>query len=116
MKPWRRWQDWLNVVMGLWLVLAPWVLGYSTSATSVWNARIVGIIIILIALWAMATPDTLNIEWLNVVAGAYLLISSFWMDRGMTVAFTNHLIVGLAVGILAYWARSATEDLRSKAG
>ncbi len=37
-----EWQDWLNGILGLWLVVAPWVLGFSGMAAAVWDHVIVG--------------------------------------------------------------------------
>lgn len=39
----QKWEEWTNLVIGAWLVVAPWVLGFSGAATAMWNAVIVGI-------------------------------------------------------------------------
>jgi SPW repeat len=44
--------DWLNAVLGLWLIAAPFVLGYSGVAVALWNDIVVGIIIAVLGAWA----------------------------------------------------------------
>jgi hypothetical protein len=34
----QKWEEWPNLVMGAWLVVAPWVLGFSGVASAKWNA------------------------------------------------------------------------------
>jgi hypothetical protein len=49
-----RGASWVNFVLGIWLVIAPWALGY-TSAASRWNDFSVGwVVLILAAISGMA--------------------------------------------------------------
>jgi len=41
---------WLNVLAGVWLILAPFVLGFSNSASALWNSVIVGAVVIIFSL------------------------------------------------------------------
>jgi hypothetical protein len=41
----RRWEEWLNAVIGLWLIVAPFVLGFSSVLGATWNHVIVGVLI-----------------------------------------------------------------------
>lgn len=47
----QQWEEWTNVVVGLWVAVSPWVLGFTglTAATS--NAVIVGILAVCLAGW-----------------------------------------------------------------
>lgn len=47
--------DWINVVLGVWLIVAPFVLGYSVVAAALWNDIIVGIVVVVLAGWAALT-------------------------------------------------------------
>jgi hypothetical protein len=44
--------DWINAILGLWLLASPFVLGYSATRIIVWNDAIVGIVILVLAGWA----------------------------------------------------------------
>jgi len=107
MKPWSRWQDWTNVVLGLWVFAAPWVLGYSQVAGAAWDDWIVGLVVLLLGIWALAVPASSGVEWTNAVAGLWLFIAGFWLDKGVAAAITNDLVAGALVAVLAAWAALA---------
>jgi hypothetical protein len=44
--------DWVNAALGLWLILSPFILGYSTTVVATWNDVIVGVVVLMLALWA----------------------------------------------------------------
>ena len=50
--------DWINVVLGAWLIFAPFVLGYSIIVVAMWNAIIVGIIVAALEIWAALSVGT----------------------------------------------------------
>lgn len=43
---------WLNALLGAWVFVAPWILGFAAFAAPAWNAWIVGAAIALLALWS----------------------------------------------------------------
>lgn len=45
----------VNLVLGIWLIISPWVLGYVTAA-AFWNAIVVGMLLIGFALVRVAAP------------------------------------------------------------
>ena len=47
--------NWISVVAGIWLVIAPFVLAYSELSTALWNDIIVGVIIVVLAAWSALT-------------------------------------------------------------
>ena len=49
----RMWEEWADVVIGLWLVISPWVLQFTASPGAQWNAVICGAIIIVSAGWTL---------------------------------------------------------------
>jgi len=57
------WEEWANVVLGVWLVISPWALGFSSLATAMWNAVIVGIVVAVLALWALGTDKDIGGWW-----------------------------------------------------
>jgi len=78
-----RWQDWLNLLLGAWLFISPWALGFAKAggaATSTYshaaafNAWIVGVIVVLLSIAALARTQPWE-EWLNLLAGFWLFIS-----------------------------------------
>jgi hypothetical protein len=57
------WQEWANAVFGVWLVISPWVLGFSALAAAAWNAVIVGVLVVALAVWALATDKDIGGWW-----------------------------------------------------
>jgi hypothetical protein len=47
----QRWEERINVLLGIWLILSPWILRFSTDSKPAANAIIVGIIVGVLALW-----------------------------------------------------------------
>jgi hypothetical protein len=50
--------DWIAVVVGIWLIIAPFVLGYTAVTVALWNAIIVGIIAAACAFFAALRAPT----------------------------------------------------------
>lgn len=90
------WPRFVSIVVGLWLMFAPAVLGYSGIATvPAASDRIVGPLIVsagIAAIW----PEIRPLRWINVVLGAWLLV-------GVPVAalFIDWPIEGLVSSIVA---------------
>lgn len=47
--------NWVTAVGGLWLVLAPFILGYSAIAAALWSDIIVGIVVLVLSVWSEIT-------------------------------------------------------------
>ncbi len=93
--------DIVNVVIGLALVLSPWVLGFSAEQAAAWNAWVVGALIALIAagaLFAFAAWE----EWANLVLGIWAVLSPWILGfAAVSAAMWVHVIAGLIVAVLA---------------
>lgn len=42
-------EEWVNLVVGLWAVVAPWVLGFSAVTAAMWVHMIAGIVVAVVA-------------------------------------------------------------------
>jgi len=52
------WASWLDALIGIWVIVSPWVYGYAGEAW-MWNAIVVGLIMVALGIWsasASATP------------------------------------------------------------
>ena len=101
----RRWVDWVNVVLGLWLIASPWLLSVATGdRAALWIFWSVGLGIVALAGLAMHKPAV----WGSVI-GFLLgmgLIASPWIFElsALSSAATNAMIVGTLVIGYAIWA------------
>ncbi|HEY1327475.1 MAG TPA: SPW repeat protein [Casimicrobiaceae bacterium] len=102
----RRWQDWVNLLLGIWLFLSPWLLGYyEASMTAAWNAWILGVALVVFSAIAVSMPQMWE-EVINILIGIWMIISP-WVLRfsGVTRSGeTNAVIVGIIAIVLAAWA------------
>jgi hypothetical protein len=48
------WQKWLSLAIGIWVFVAPWVLAFSSTLNPAWDHWIVGALIFLVSLSALA--------------------------------------------------------------
>jgi hypothetical protein len=50
------WEEWLNLIVGLWAIVSPWVLGFQGSTTAMTVHVVIGAIVAVLAaveLWIM---------------------------------------------------------------
>jgi len=101
----------LNLIAGIWLIIAPFVLGY-TSGDPIWNDILFGALIALCALGRLAMPARGEaFSALNVVFGAWVFASAWWLDASNTAA-ANDIIVGAVVFVLALIGGTTVPPMR----
>lgn len=44
--------SWINLVLGVWTAISPWIYGYVENGGRLWNSLIVGIVIAVLAIWS----------------------------------------------------------------
>jgi len=106
----HQWRDVANLILGLWLLISPWVLSYMGETVAAWNAYIVGIIVAVAAAAALVAFHKWE-EWVNVALAAWLIISPFLLSYPMmSRAMTNQIVVGVVTGLLALWTAITTDE------
>ena len=107
----KHWQDPVNLVLGVWMIVSPWVLRYQAETTPTGNAVILGVLIAIAALIALFRVMAWE-EWVNVAFGVWLLVSPWILGfSGIAAAMTNAVIVGIVVAALALWALGTDKDI-----
>jgi len=110
MRQIKHWQDPLSGALGLWLLAAPWVLGFAQSTTPTANSTLVGIALMATALGATFVPRAWE-EWTEVALGVWLVISPWVLGfEGLLNAKMNDIVVGIAVLVLALWVLATDKD------
>jgi len=59
----KAWEEGLNIVLGAWVAVSPWVLGFTSDGEVTANAVAVGGIVTLLAIWAMAEDPAWRKHW-----------------------------------------------------
>lgn len=52
-----QWEDWVDVVAGLLVLIAPFILGFSTLATALWVSIVLGALLVILAGYQLFTPQ-----------------------------------------------------------
>ncbi|MBR0796893.1 SPW repeat protein [Bradyrhizobium jicamae] len=91
--------DVANLILGAVLFLSPWLFRYDAGAVAT-NAHIAGIVIAIIAIAALAAFAVWE-EWLNLIVGLWTMVSPWVLGFQGTRAMTVHVVIGIAVAILA---------------
>ena len=98
------WEDWVDMVLGVWLVVSPWVLGFSDSdPVATRNALIVGIAIAALSAITFLAYSVIE-EWVDVILGLWLIASPWILSgTGNGAVVADFAIVGaLVAGLSGY--------------
>jgi SPW repeat len=101
----------INFLLGIWLIISPWVIGYAAAATGVATGNvIVGALILIFGAVRNRSPHMFTgLSWANIVLGAWTFFSPWIYNFASSQAYiANSVIVGIAVVVLAVWSGSAT--------
>lgn len=103
----------LNLIMGIWLLICPWLLGYSGTLAQ-WGDCAAGLVIVLSSLYVIlqkTKPSTPNWPFLtNSILGAWLIISGIFIFGQVSVTNRwNDIILGILVVFFALLASQVIE-------
>src|SRR5262245_3772218 len=111
----RHWQDWANVLLGVWMFLSPPILGMSLGGSpAAPTAAAFGVGILVFSCMAVYMPRAWE-EIINILLGIGLAVSPWAMGYiGEHTPTMNAVIVGLLVTGLAIWAMLTNTDMRKQ--
>ena len=97
----------LNILAGIWLILAPWILDYS-ARDPLWNDVVFGAIVGLLALVRVggALRDA-SLSWINAAIGVWIFIAAFTIDHTARATW-NDIILGVLVFVFAIGSAAST--------
>lgn len=107
----KRWQDQVILLLGLWLIASPWVLGYPGESPPASNAVIAGILMVAMAAFDLYKTYVWAVV-LNLVVGAWVAVSPWFIevlqDRAMK---TSLIVTGVATVVLGLWELRTDPEL-----
>ncbi len=97
-----------NFLLGIWLIISPFVLAFTSLERAKWNNVAVGVAVGLLALSRMSGSRTqANWSWINILLGIWMIISPFVLGFSQySTPLWNNVILGIFVAIAA-WASSS---------
>ena len=110
MKQMKHWQDPVNVLLGAWLILSPWILDFGGNVAAAANFTVVGAMLATTAVGAILLPRAWE-EWAGVILAAWLVASPWILGFADVQAATqNAIFCGLAIAVLSAWVLGTDDD------
>jgi hypothetical protein len=101
----------INILLGIWLIISPWVFGYaSVGPAAMWNSVVVGALVLIMAATRFASPHTApGLSWTNLILGLWTIAAPWiYVYDNLGNALWDNVATGLAIVAVAIWAASAT--------
>ena len=96
----RHWQDAASLVVGVWLVLSPFALGFAGAAA--WITVVLGLSVVLFAVEGLFIPSYLE-EWGELLIGLALLVAPWIFGYEPELATVSSMVSGILVILFAIW-------------
>ncbi len=102
-----HWQDLCSIALGIWLVVSPFILGFSGAAHIL--TVTLGLTVMLISAEALFLPSYLE-EWCEIVVALGLIVMPLAGDYlGTTAAYNSYIVAGLLI-VLAVWEMLSDQE------
>jgi peptidoglycan/LPS O-acetylase OafA/YrhL len=102
----------VNAILGLWLLIAPWVLDYQDRRAVVVSHVVSGLLLLALGAFRLGKPRTAPwLSWLNAVLGLWLVAAPFVLlpsSSSTGPAYWNSISIGAVVAIVAVSAAVST--------
>ncbi len=101
---WKRLQDWLTVVIGMLLFIAPFVFGATANQAAAWTAYAGGALLAIAGVWSLINPSPANhfAEWGEVVIGVLVFLAPWVLGfTGLTAMAWSAWIAGILAVVFA---------------
>jgi SPW repeat len=96
------------LVLGLWLIAAPFVLGYARG-DRIWNDVVCGVIVTAVGALALVRDrDSPALTWVNAAVGMWLILAAYVLAASATAAWSD-VVVGLTIFMLALLSAAASD-------
>jgi len=99
--------SWLNIVLGIWVIISPFVVQFTQLTAATWNNVIVGIVIAILAIIRTSVPRQAGWSWANMILGIWMIISPFALGAMTTAILWNNIILGVIIAIVASGSASS---------
>ena len=107
----KRWQDQLILLLGLWLIVSPWAFGYAQGSAQMVNAVLSGVVIAVLAAFDLYKTYFWAVV-VNLLLGIWVAVSPWVLGvAGTNTVVWNELLVGIAVVVLALWELRSDPEL-----
>jgi SPW repeat-containing protein len=99
--------SWINIVLGIWVIISPFVVQFTRFPAAVWNNVVVGIVIAILAIIRTSVPRQTGWSWVNVILGIWMIISPFALGAMTTAVLWNNITLGIVIALIATGSASS---------
>ncbi len=104
------WANVVNIVLGIWFIIAPFVLKFSDRPSPMWTSIVGGAILLVLAGWAVLDEKARHqtwIQYINGLMGIWFVIFSYVHPLGHLAGIANvrwtTIVGGLIALVLSAW-------------
>lgn len=102
------WANVVNAVLGIWFVVAPFVLGFSDRPTAMWASIVGGAVLLVLAGWAAFDEKIRHQAWVqyvNGLVGIWFIIFTYVYTDVAGVAYLRWTTIagGVIAAVLCAW-------------
>ncbi|MES2028081.1 MAG: SPW repeat protein [Pseudomonadota bacterium] len=103
----QHWQDAASLLLGVWLAVSPFILGFAGAAT--WITIALGLCVILFAIEGFFIPSYLE-ELGEILLGLTLLVAPWAIGYESGSATASSMVSGILVILFAAWELMTDRD------
>lgn len=101
------WANVVNALLGIWFIIAPFVLAFQDHPNAMWTSIVGGIILLILAGWAVLDETARKQKWIQYVNGLvgiwFILFPFVYAMTGTPVVLWTSLIGGAVALVLSAW-------------
>ena len=102
---WTRWQPMVTLVLGLWIIVSPWILGFAATANAAWTYYLVGALVTIFSAIALIGGRGPAPHWVVGLFAAWFAGSPWMLNYAtLNVAAATAVVTGIVTAVLAIWA------------
>jgi hypothetical protein len=111
----KHWQDRVTVLLGVWILISPVVLGFAPGQPDVmWNSWFIGVVMLIVSAGrAVAEVPKVWQEAANLILGIWLVVSPWVLGfAGRASARNCTVVAGVLVLAVSLWTTILDMDVR----
>ncbi len=100
----------INVVLGVWLLVSPWVFGYHVvGSEAIANSVIVGALIAILAALRAYSGVYPGLSWINLLLALWTVVSPWVCGYAENISGRlDNMLLGIVIAGLAGWSGGAS--------
>ncbi len=48
---------WMTLILGIWIFITPWLLGFATNAAGLWSNVLTGLALVVVSIYGLASTE-----------------------------------------------------------